>query len=86
MLALTPDAVDVHPLSVALFDVARVAAGLVHSSGASGAACDAALVDVTVRRIHKGQYITADFPLGRTHRHRAAHLPEPMAAHASRNE
>src|SRR6266404_7531562 len=38
MLALTPDAVDVHPLSVALFDMARVAAGLGHSSVASGAA------------------------------------------------
>ncbi len=59
MLALTPDAVDIHPLSVALFDVARVAAGLGHFSVASGAACDAALVDVTVRRVHKGQYITA---------------------------
>src|SRR5438477_3596029 len=58
MLALTPDAVDVHPLSVALFDVARVAAGLGHSSGASGAVRDAVLVDVTVRGIHKGQYIT----------------------------
>src|SRR5256885_6368321 len=49
MLALTPDAVDVHPFSVALLDVARVAAGLGHFSGASGAACDAMLVDVTVR-------------------------------------
>src|SRR5256714_7588441 len=59
MLALTPDAVDVHPFSVALLDVARVAAGLGHFSGASGAACDAMLVDVTVRRVHKNQYITA---------------------------
>jgi len=66
MLALTPDAVDVHPFSVALLDVARVAAGLGHSSGASGAACDAMLVDVTVRRIHKRQYITAA-PLSRAH-------------------
>jgi len=32
MLALTPDAVDIHPLSVALFDVAQVAAGLGHFS------------------------------------------------------
>jgi len=59
MLALTPDAVDVHPFSVALLDVARVAAGLGDLSGASGAACDAMLVDVTVRRVHKNQYITA---------------------------
>ena len=58
MLALTPDAVDIHPLSVALFDVARVAAGLGQFSVASGAACDAALIDVTVRRVHKSQYIT----------------------------
>src|SRR5256885_7786732 len=64
MLALTPDAVDIHPFSVALLDVARAAAGLGHSSGASGAACDAMLVDVTVRRIHKRQYITAA-PLSR---------------------
>src|SRR5437588_12392707 len=59
MLALTPDAVDIHPLSVALFDVAQVAAGLGHFSVAPRAACDAALVDVTVRRVHKSQYITA---------------------------
>src|SRR5467141_4972193 len=64
MLALTPDAVDVHPFSVALLDVARVAAGLGYFSGASGAACDAMLVDVTVRRVHKSQYITAA-PLSR---------------------
>jgi len=55
MLAVTPDAVDVHPLSVALFDVARVAAGLAHFSGASGAVCDAVLIGVTMRGIHKGQ-------------------------------
>ena len=59
MLALTPDAIDIHPLSVALFDVAQVAAGLGHFSVAPRAACDAALVDVTVRRVHKSQYITA---------------------------
>jgi len=45
-------------------DVARVAAGLGYFSGASGAACDAMLVDVTVRRVHKSQYITAA-PLSR---------------------
>jgi hypothetical protein len=59
MLALTPDAVDVHPLSVALFDVAWVPAGLGHFSVAAAAACDTALVDVTVSWVHKGQYITA---------------------------
>jgi len=83
MLALTPDAVDVHPLSVALFDVARVAAGLGHSSGASGAVRDAVLVDVTVRGIHKGQYITRASQSSGRRLIRVAHLPEPMAAHAS---
>jgi len=83
MLALTPDAVDVHPLSVALFDVARVATGLGHSSGASGAVRDAVLVDVTVRGIHKGQYITRASQSSGRRLIRVAHLPEPMAAHAS---
>src|SRR3989442_15513028 len=83
MLALTPDAVDVHPLSIALFDVARVAARLGHSSGAPGAVRDAVLIDVTMRGIHKGQYITrASHSAGRPFI-RAAHPPERMAAHAS---
>jgi len=83
MLALTPDAVDVHPLSVALFDVARMPAGLGHFSGASGAIRDAVLVDVTVRGIHEEQYITrASQSAGRSVI-QPAHLLEPMGAHAS---
>src|SRR5437870_9293813 len=83
MLALTPDAVDVHPLSIARFDVARVAARLGHSSGAPGAVRDAVLIHVTMPGIHKGQYITRASHSAVRPFLRAAHPPERMAAHAS---
>src|SRR2546430_12718630 len=49
MLALTPDAVDGHPLSVALFDVALVTAGPGQFSLASGPSVDATHAHMTRR-------------------------------------